>query len=126
MPLLEPGTRAARDAGDPVGVRSQAPVPSSTGCAGSASRWNTSRAAPSTSGATSPSCRPPLNDGIEFFKALLDVQVITVPGVFFDVNPGQRRRNARYHSYCRLSFGPSMEILERGTERIEKLVRAHS
>lgn len=69
---------------------------------------------------------PPLNDGIEFFKALLDVQVITVPGVFFDVNPGQRRRNARYHSYCRLSFGPSMEILERGTERIEKLVRAHS
>lgn len=68
----------------------------------------------------------PLDDGIEFFKALLQVQVITVPGVFFDVNPGQRRRNARYHSYCRLSFGPSMETLERGTERIEKLIRAHS
>ncbi|MXV99864.1 MAG: pyridoxal phosphate-dependent aminotransferase [Holophagales bacterium] len=68
----------------------------------------------------------PLNDGIEFFKALLQVQVITVPGVFFDVNPGQRRRNARYHSYCRLSFGPSMETLERGMERIEKLIRAHS
>ena len=69
---------------------------------------------------------PPLNDGIEFFKALLQVQVITVPGVFFDVNPGQRRRNARYHSYSRLSFGPAMETLERGTERIEKLIRAHS
>lgn len=68
----------------------------------------------------------PLNDGIEFFKALLQVQVITVPGVFFDVNPGQRRRNARYHSYCRLSFGPSMETLERGMERIEKLIRAHA
>ncbi len=68
----------------------------------------------------------PLNDGIEFFKALLQVQVITVPGVFFDVNPGQRRRNARYHSYCRLSFGPSMETLERGMEQIEKLIRAHS
>ena len=67
----------------------------------------------------------PLNDGIEFFKALLQVQVITVPGVFFDVNPGQRRRNARYHSYSRLSFGPSMEALERGAERIEKLIRAH-
>ena len=68
----------------------------------------------------------PLNDGIEFFKALLQVQVITVPGVFFDVNPGQRRRNARYHSYSRLSFGPSMETLERGAERIEKLIRSHS
>ena len=68
----------------------------------------------------------PLSDGIEFFKALLQVRVITVPGVFFDVNPGQRRRNARYHSYCRLSFGPSMETLERGTERIEKLIRSHS
>ncbi len=68
----------------------------------------------------------PLNDGIEFFKALLQVQVITVPGVFFDVNPGQRRRNARYHSYSRLSFGPSMETLELGAERIEKLIRSHS
>ncbi len=68
----------------------------------------------------------PLSDGIEFFKALLQVQVITVPGVFFDVNPGRRRRNARYHSYCRVSFGPSMETLERGTERIEKLIRSHS
>ncbi len=42
------------------------------------------------------------------------------------LNPGQRRRNARYHSYSRLSFGPSMETLERGAERIEKLIRPRS
>ncbi len=69
---------------------------------------------------------PPLNDGLAFFKALLEVQVITVPGIFFDVNPGQRRRKARYHSHIRLSFGPSMETLEAGMDRMETLIRRHS
>ena len=33
----------------------------------------------------------PLNDGMGFFRAALDHQVIVVPGEFFDVNPGKRR-----------------------------------
>ncbi|HEX7664824.1 MAG TPA: pyridoxal phosphate-dependent aminotransferase, partial [Polyangiaceae bacterium] len=32
----------------------------------------------------------PLNDGMGFFRAALDKKVITVPGEFFDVNPGKR------------------------------------
>src|SRR5215831_2222945 len=34
---------------------------------------------------------PPLNDGMAFFRAALEQKVITVPGQFFDVNPGKRR-----------------------------------
>ena len=33
----------------------------------------------------------PLNDGMGLFRAGLTKKVITVPGEFFDVNPGKRR-----------------------------------
>ena len=66
----------------------------------------------------------PLSDGRAFFERALDYQVITVPGVFFDVNPGQRRSNARYNSYTRFSFGPSRADLEEGLDRLERLVRS--
>jgi aspartate/methionine/tyrosine aminotransferase len=65
----------------------------------------------------------PLNDGMSFFEYGLDENVITVPGVFFDVNPGQRRRNfARYKHYCRVSFGPNMETLARGLDALERVI----
>lgn len=64
----------------------------------------------------------PLNDGMRFFEAGLKERVITVPGLFFDVNPGKRRQNARYQSYARISFGPAMETLERGMDAIERLI----
>ena len=66
--------------------------------------------------------KPPLNDGLEFFKAGLEHKVITVPGVFFDVNPGRRRPQARYQHYCRISFGPEMAALERGMAALERMV----
>ena len=47
---------------------------------------------------------------------------ITVPGVFFDVNPGKRRSNARYQHFVRLSFGPEMAQLERGLDGLARLV----
>ena len=65
----------------------------------------------------------PLNDGMRFFEEGLKESVITVPGVFFDVNPGKRRRsNARYNNYCRISFGPELETLERGLNALERVV----
>ena len=68
----------------------------------------------------------PLNDGMAFFEAGLEENVITVPGVFFDVNPGKRRRhNARYRNYCRISFGPPLETLERGLDALERVVARH-
>ena len=65
-----------------------------------------------------------LSDGREFFRAALDRQVICVPGVFFDVNPGRRRalHLSRFHEHVRLSFGPSLEEVERGLDRLESMI----
>ncbi len=67
---------------------------------------------------------PPLRDGMGLFERALDHKVITVPGVFFDVNPGKRRspQASRFHSYSRFSFGPPKEVLEQACERLEALV----
>jgi aspartate/methionine/tyrosine aminotransferase len=66
---------------------------------------------------------PPLNEGMGFFRAALERKIICVPGEFFDVNPGKRRaRASRFRSYVRLSFGPSMETLEKALERLEAMV----
>jgi DNA-binding transcriptional MocR family regulator len=68
----------------------------------------------------------PLNDCMAFFGAALANQVICVPGVFFDVNPGQRRGRhfARFRHHVRLSFGPPMDEVERGMERLGRVVAA--
>ncbi|REG34280.1 aspartate/methionine/tyrosine aminotransferase [Archangium gephyra] len=69
----------------------------------------------------------PLNDGMGFFRAALAEKIITVPGEFFDVNPGKRRaRPSRFRSYVRLSFGPSMEVLDKALSRLEALVIRHT
>jgi aspartate/methionine/tyrosine aminotransferase len=68
---------------------------------------------------------PPLNDGMGFFRAALDKKVITVPGEFFDVNPGKRRsaiRGSRFKHYVRFSFGPAQETLDLALTRLEELV----
>jgi N-succinyldiaminopimelate aminotransferase len=67
----------------------------------------------------------PLNDGMGFFRAALAEKVITVPGEFFDVNPGKRRAGgrSRFRSYIRFSFGPSRPTLERALDRLERLVQ---
>ena len=69
----------------------------------------------------------PLRDGMAFFRALLEEQVITVPGAFFDVDPGHRREHipSRLQNWVRLSYGPDMTTLERGLDRIEALVERH-
>src|SRR5260370_7501654 len=68
---------------------------------------------------------PPLNDGMAFFRAALERKVITVPGEFFDVNPGKRRhgRASRFRSYVRFSFGPERRFVERAADRVAAMVR---
>ena len=67
---------------------------------------------------------PSINDGMSFFRAALDRQVITVPGDFFDVDPGKRRggRNSRFRRHLRFSFGPPMAKLDLALDRIRALV----
>jgi aspartate/methionine/tyrosine aminotransferase len=65
-----------------------------------------------------------LQDGMQFFEAALKKQVITVPGKFFDVNPGNRRGHipSRLKTYVRFSFGPSMAEVERGLSRLKEVI----
>lgn len=65
----------------------------------------------------------PINDGMCFFREGLEERVITIPGVFFDVNPDRRRSYARYEHYSRISFGPEMEKLERGLDALERVIK---
>src|SRR4029077_8189178 len=67
---------------------------------------------------------PPLDDGMGFFRAALDKQVIVVPGEFFDVNPGKRRsqRASRFRRHVRFSFGPSAESLDAALARLGTLL----
>jgi aspartate/methionine/tyrosine aminotransferase len=64
----------------------------------------------------------PLHDGMNLFKEGLKEKVITIPGIFFDVNPDKRRFHARYEHYCRISFGPEMEKLELGLDALERVI----
>jgi aspartate/methionine/tyrosine aminotransferase len=68
----------------------------------------------------------PMNDGMGFFRAALERKVITVPGEFFDVNPGKRRAGftSRFRSYVRFSFGPAMGALEKAISRFETMIGA--
>ncbi|MEM6995447.1 MAG: pyridoxal phosphate-dependent aminotransferase [Myxococcota bacterium] len=68
----------------------------------------------------------PLSDGMGLFEHLLEHKVITVPGVFFDVNPGKRRSTqaSRFHGYTRFSFGPPKATLEVACDRLQALVES--
>lgn len=65
-----------------------------------------------------------MKNGMDFFKQCLEHQIITVPGEFFDVNPGQRRagRPSRFRNHVRFSFGPPQPSLEAGLDRLEKMI----
>jgi aspartate/methionine/tyrosine aminotransferase len=66
-----------------------------------------------------------LNTGMLLFRKALEVGLIIVPGVFFDINPGKRRpdRASRFGHFARFSFGPPQQEVERGVEKLKKLVR---
>lgn len=67
-----------------------------------------------------------LQDGMQFFDAALPQKVITVPGKFFDVNPGHRRSHipSRLNNYVRLSFGPKRDELLRGLEGLKRMIQS--
>ena len=67
---------------------------------------------------------PSIADSMSFFRAALEQKVITVPGDFFDVDPGKRRggRASRFRRHLRFSFGPTMAKVDLALERIRALV----
>lgn len=67
---------------------------------------------------------PSIHSGEDFFHAALGERVITVPGEFFDVDPGKRRlqRPSRFKHHVRFSFGPSEAVLHEALERLGKMI----
>ncbi len=67
----------------------------------------------------------PLNDGFTFFRRGLEYRVLTVPGEFFDVNPGKHRpAPGPCAPFVRFSYGPPMATVEKGLDRLEAMIRA--
>ncbi|MCJ1255987.1 hypothetical protein MMC24_003806 [Lignoscripta atroalba] len=66
-----------------------------------------------------------ISDGLNFFQACLEEKVIVVPGIFFDLNPAKRRDlfDSPCHHFVRLSYGPRMEVLRKGLDGIERIVK---
>jgi aspartate/methionine/tyrosine aminotransferase len=69
-----------------------------------------------------------LGDGMQLFREALERKVIVVPGEFFDVNPGRRRRNesSLLRGFVRFSYGPPIETLSLGLDRLEELINERS
>jgi hypothetical protein len=66
---------------------------------------------------------PPLDDGETFFREALNHKVMTVPGVFFDVNPGKERKDSSpYRKWMRFSFGPPLQTVKMGLERLDAMI----
>lgn len=65
-----------------------------------------------------------INTGETFFRAALKKKVITVPGTFFDVDPGQRRhgRPSRFRHHMRFSFGPELGRVQEALHRLGEVV----
>jgi aspartate/methionine/tyrosine aminotransferase len=65
-----------------------------------------------------------INTGEAFFRAALQKKVVTVPGTFFDVDPGQRRhgRPSRFKHHLRFSFGPELRRIEEALKRLQAVV----
>ena len=67
----------------------------------------------------------PLNDADGFFKAGLERKVVTVPGRFFDVNPGGVHPPMKdLKKWVRFSFGPSEDKITTGLERLGEVIEA--
>lgn len=66
---------------------------------------------------------PPYDRAMELFWRALDHRVMTVPGRFFDVNPGKRRPGtSAYEGWMRFSFGPPMDNMVMGLDRLAALL----
>ena len=65
----------------------------------------------------------PLNDADAFFRAGLERKVMTVPGRFFNVNPGKERGDdPRYRHWVRFSFGPPEDNVRIGLDRLAEMI----
>ena len=66
----------------------------------------------------------PLNTGEGFMREAFKHRVLTIPGEFFDVNPGKLRTGpSPLKNFVRFSFGPPKDNLAAGLERLTAMVK---
>lgn len=66
----------------------------------------------------------PLNTGDGFMREAFKHRVLTIPGEFFDVNPGKLRTGASpLKNFVRFSFGPPKENLAAGLQRLAEMLK---
>lgn len=66
----------------------------------------------------------PLNSGLAFMHEGFKEKVLTVPGEFFDVNPGRARKGkSPLDGFVRFSFGPPKSVVETGLSRLVEMVK---
>lgn len=67
----------------------------------------------------------PINSAERFFFEALKHKVMTVPGYFFDVQAGgKKRRKSDFSNWVRFSFGPPEENMVMGLERLAKMIHS--
>jgi len=65
----------------------------------------------------------PFNDPETFFRRALERKVMTVPGTYFDVNPGKARTGpSPLASWMRFSFGPPEDNVRLGLDRLDQMI----
>ncbi len=65
----------------------------------------------------------PFDDADVLFRRALERKVMTVPGRFFDVNPGKERPGpSPFAQWVRFSFGPPEDNVRMGLDRLEELI----
>lgn len=66
-----------------------------------------------------------ISNCLGFFHEALHEDVIIVPGIFFDLNPLSFRElsDSEMYSFIRISYGPELELLVKGMDRIENILR---
>lgn len=67
----------------------------------------------------------PLRSGFGLYQACIEKNVIIVPGIFFDINPGKRRPKSlsTFEPFARFSFGPPLDELSLGVETLKEIIR---
>ncbi len=67
--------------------------------------------------------KAPFNNADSFFRAALERKVMTVPGAFFDVNPGGARTGkSPFDQWLRFSYGPPEDNVRLGLDRLAEML----
>ena len=69
----------------------------------------------------------PINDSDVFFKEALSRKVMTVPGYFFDISPGDsNKENSSFKKFVRFSFGPPEDNMKMGFKRLTEMINSYN